>query len=58
MPNNLILLTAFAEKIGKIYAASLYPSGLVAIDGTAENGRPFSLTFRFTDIPEKTDEHP
>lgn len=58
MPNNLILLVAFAEKIGKINAASLYPSGMVAIDGVAANGRPFSLTFHFADIQENENEHP
>lgn len=57
MLDTFIMLAEAARKIGKVTAASLYPSGLIAIDGVDKNGRPFSLSYNNREIKEYPDEN-
>ena len=45
MINTFVVLAAFATKLGKVTAASMYPSGLICIDITSEEGKNYHLTY-------------
>ena len=55
MINTLVVLAAFATKLGKVTAAAMYPSGLICIDITSEEGKTFHLTYGETTDKEESD---
>ncbi len=45
MLDTFVSLAVTAGTIGKVTAASLYPSGFIAIEVIAEDGKPYTLTY-------------